>query len=200
MNCIPSLIFKPKYILMLTPIKNANISNLLLSISYINNINQIILSGGVHTLSCVVFGTQNIKKVDKISGPANYYITLAKKELFGNVGIDMLAGPSELMIICDGKINPNIIAFDFFSQLEHDKNSQCILLSNNKNYIKILYNIIYKLLIFQKNKNKGGGRTERHTSKLQPPRLAKSSFFLAKQSTYKLKMGGNRVLTEGNRI
>ncbi|WMC19512.1 MAG: histidinol dehydrogenase [Candidatus Carsonella ruddii] len=152
MNCIPSLIFKPKYILMLTPIKKANISNLLLSISYINNIDKIILSGGVHTLSCVVFGTQTIKKVNKISGPANYYITLAKKELFGNIGIDMLAGPSELMIVCDGKINPNIIAYDFFSQLEHDEKSQCILLSNNKNYVEILYKIIYKLLKFQNNK------------------------------------------------
>ncbi|BFI90871.1 histidinol dehydrogenase [Candidatus Carsonella ruddii] len=152
MNCIPALIFKPKFILMITPIKKSNISNLLLAISYINNINQIILSGGIHTLSCVVFGTQTIKKVNKISGPANYYVTLAKKELFGNVGIDMLAGPSELMIICDGKINPNIIALDFFSQLEHDEKSSCILISNNKNYIKLLYNTIYKLLKFQKNK------------------------------------------------
>ncbi|AFP83906.1 histidinol dehydrogenase [Candidatus Carsonella ruddii] len=152
MNCIPSLIFKPKFTLMLTPIKNAKISNLLISVAYINNINNILLSGGVHSLSCVVFGTKNINKINKITGPANYYITLAKKELFGNVGIDMLAGPSELMIICDGKINPNIIALDFFSQLEHDVFSKCFLISNNKNYINLLYFIIYKLLKFQNNK------------------------------------------------
>lgn len=152
MNCLPSLIYKTKKITMITPIKNGLISNLLLSISYLNNINKIIFSGGVHTISCVVFGTKNISKVDKLTGPGNYYITKAKKLLFGNIGIDMLAGPSELMIVCDSNIHPYIISYDFFSQLEHDINASCILISNNKKYLKFLFYTIYKLLIKQKNK------------------------------------------------
>lgn len=152
MNCIPSLIYKTKYICMITPIKNGFFSNLILSISYLNDIKKIIISGGVHTLSCVVYGTKIIKKVDKISGPGNYFITKSKKMFFGNVGIDMLAGPSELIILCDSYINPFIICSDFFSQLEHDYNSICYIISNNKKYLNLLFNCIYKFLILQKNK------------------------------------------------
>ncbi|MFI4878691.1 MAG: histidinol dehydrogenase [Candidatus Carsonella ruddii] len=151
MNCIPSLIYKSK-ITMITPIKNNLISNLLISISYLNNINKIILSGGVHTLSCFVYGTKNIKKVNKITGPGNLYITKAKKIFYGNIGIDMVAGPSELIIICDEYIHIDIIIYDFFSQLEHDKKTSCYLLCNNKKYLNILFNKIFLLLINQKNK------------------------------------------------
>lgn len=152
MNCSPSLIYKPKIIFMISPIKNGLISNLILSISYLNNIKKIIFSGGVHTLSCVVFGTKNIIKVDKITGPGNYFVTKAKKIFFGNIGIDMLAGPSELIIVCDSNIHPYIISLDFFSQLEHDIYASCIVLSNNKKYLNLLYKTIYKLLKIQKNK------------------------------------------------
>ncbi|BCG49272.1 histidinol dehydrogenase [Candidatus Carsonella ruddii] len=152
MNCIPSLIYRPNFICMVSPIKNGVISNTILSISYLNKINKIIFSGGVHTLSCVVFGTRNIIKVDKLTGPGNYYITKAKKIFFGSVGIDMLAGPSELIILCDGFIHPNVISYDFFSQLEHDINASCCLFTNNKKYLNLLYTKIYKLLLFQKNK------------------------------------------------
>ncbi|MFI4847188.1 MAG: histidinol dehydrogenase [Candidatus Carsonella ruddii] len=151
MNCIPSLIYNSK-IIMITPIKNNLISNLLISISYLNNIKKIVLSGGVHTLSCFVYGTKNIKKVNKITGPGNFYITKAKKIFFGNIGIDMLAGPSELIIICDEYIHIDIIICDFFSQLEHDKKTFCYILCNNKKYLNILYNKIFLLLIKQKNK------------------------------------------------
>ncbi|AFP83716.1 histidinol dehydrogenase [Candidatus Carsonella ruddii CS isolate Thao2000] len=152
MNAVPSLIHKPKKLIMITPIKNGIISNLILSISYICNINYILLSGGVHTITSVTFGTKNIKKTNKITGPGNKFVTKSKKYLFGNIGIDMLAGPSELFILCEDNLHPKIIINDFFSQLEHDINSISFLLSNNKKYLINIYNNIYKKIKYQKNK------------------------------------------------
>ena len=95
------------------------------------NVDKIYRVGGAHSIAALAWGTESIKPVDKIVGPGNIYVTIAKKKIFGDVGIDMIAGPSEILVVSDNKNNPDWIAADLLSQAEHDVNSRSILITNN---------------------------------------------------------------------
>jgi histidinol dehydrogenase len=102
--------------------------------------------GGAQAIGALAFGTESIPKVDKIAGPGNIFVTVAKKQVFGEVGIDMIAGPSELTIVCDGASNPDWIAMDLFSQAEHDEQAQSILISPEPDFLDAVQESIDKLL------------------------------------------------------
>jgi len=91
--------------------------------------------GGAQAIAALAYGTESVPKVDKIVGPGNIYVATAKRAVFGQVGIDMIAGPSEILIICDGNTDPDWIAMDLFSQAEHDEDAQSILLCPDKVFI-----------------------------------------------------------------
>jgi histidinol dehydrogenase len=102
--------------------------------------------GGAQAIAALAFGTETVPKVDKITGPGNIYVTIAKKQVFGEVGIDMIAGPSELTVICDGETDPDWIAMDLFSQAEHDEQAQSILISPDAQYLEAVRVSMARLL------------------------------------------------------
>ena len=138
MNAIPARIAGVKRIVMVNPTKNGKQSPGVLYAAKKCGINEIYSIGGAQSIGALTYGTKTIKKVDKIVGPGNIYVTSAKKEVFGEVGIDMIAGPSEITIVADENGNANWIASDLIAQAEHDINSQSILISkSNKLILKV---------------------------------------------------------------
>jgi histidinol dehydrogenase len=135
MNCIPAIIAGVKNIFMTTPSTNNNFNPAVLYAAQKCKVKEIYKVGGAQAIAALTFGTKIVKKVNKIVGPGNEYVAIAKKEVFGNVGIDMIAGPSEVTIIADTSSNPDWIASDLIAQAEHDLNAQAILITNNKNII-----------------------------------------------------------------
>ena len=146
MNSIPAKVAGVKELIMVVPAPNGVINELVLASAYVANVDLVITIGGAQAIAALAFGTQSIPKVDKIVGPGNIYVATAKRQVFGQVGIDMIAGPSEILIICDGKTNPDWIAMDLFSQAEHDEDAQAILLCPDKDFIKEVERSISKLL------------------------------------------------------
>ena len=114
--------------------------------AYLAGVHKIHTIGGAHAIAALAHGTASINKVDKIVGPGNKYVAEAKKQVFGIVGIDMIAGPSEILIIADGSINPDWIAMDMFAQAEHDQDAQAILLCPDQNYITQVHQSIQHLI------------------------------------------------------
>ena len=129
MNVIPAQIAGVKHIYMATPAKNGKINPNTLVAAKEAGVEKIFKMGGAQAIAAFAFGTQSIPKVDTICGPGNIYVALAKKAVFGNVGVDMIAGPSEVMVIADGSANPRYIAADFLSQAEHDELAACVLVT-----------------------------------------------------------------------
>ena len=146
MNSIPAKVAGVKELIMVVPAPNGVINELVLAAAYVANVDLVITIGGAQAIAALAFGTESIPKVDKIVGPGNIYVATAKRQVFGQVGIDMIAGPSEILIICDGKTNPDWIAMDLFSQAEHDEDAQAILLCPDKDFIKEVERSISKLL------------------------------------------------------
>ena len=142
MNAIPAKIAKVKKIIMCVPNPNLEV----LAAAYIAGVDEIFTIGGAQAIAALAFGTKSIEKVDKIVGPGNIYVATAKKAVFGEVGIDMIAGPSEILIICDNTTNPDWIAMDLFAQAEHDEDAQAILLCPDKAFIDKVESSIKKLL------------------------------------------------------
>ncbi len=136
MNCIPAIIAGVKEIYMTTPPSNDIFNPAVIYAAKKCGVKEIYKTGGAQAIAALTFGTKTIKKVNKIVGPGNDYVALAKKEVFGDVGIDMIAGPSEVTIIADKKSNPDWVASDLIAQAEHDVFSQSILLSNDRSLIK----------------------------------------------------------------
>ena len=136
MNCIPALIAGVKEIYMTTPCLNKFYNPAVLYAAKKCKVKEIYKVGGAQAIAALAHGTETIKKVNKIVGPGNTFVTLAKKEVFGLVGIDMIAGPSEVTIIADQSSNPKWVSADLMAQAEHDTNAQSILISNNINLIK----------------------------------------------------------------
>ncbi len=132
-----------KEIIMITPPnKDGNIKDSILAAAHISGVDKIYKVGGAQGIGALAFGTESIPKVDKITGPGNIYVTIAKKQLFGYVGIDMLAGPSEILIIADKWANPKYIAADLISQAEHDERAAAILVTSWEPIVKeVLYQI-----------------------------------------------------------
>ena len=146
MNSIPAKVAGVKELIMVVPTPNGIVNELVLAAAYVANIDLVITIGGAQAIAALAYGTESIPKVDKIVGPGNIYVATAKRQVFGQVGIDMIAGPSEILIICDGKTNPDWIAMDLFSQAEHDEDAQAILLCPDEDFIKEVERSISKLL------------------------------------------------------
>ena len=146
MNSIPAKVAGVKELIMVVPVPNGVINELVFAAAYVANVDLVITIGGAQAIAALAYGTESIPKVDKIVGPGNIYVATAKRQVFGQVGIDMIAGPSEILIICDGKTNPDWIAMDLFSQAEHDEDAQAILLCPDEEFIKEVESSISKLL------------------------------------------------------
>lgn len=119
---------------------------LIFAAAAVAGVDRLFTIGGAQAIAALAFGTQTIPRVDKITGPGNVYVAAAKKQVFGEVGIDMVAGPSELTIVCDGKTDPDWIAMDLFSQAEHDEQAQSILISTDRAFLDAVQNSINQLL------------------------------------------------------
>ena len=136
MNAVPAIVSGVKRIVITVPAVNGSISNLVLGCAKLLGIKEIYKIGGAQAVAALAFGTKKIHKVDKIVGPGNAFVATAKKKVFGNVGIDMIAGPSEILVIADNKNNPNHIAIDLLSQAEHDELAQSILITDDHEFAK----------------------------------------------------------------
>tara|TARA_Y100000385_G_scaffold270764_1_gene310109 strand:- start:4787 stop:6085 length:1299 start_codon:yes stop_codon:yes gene_type:complete len=146
MNGIPAKVAGVEELVMVVPTPNGVVNELVLAAAYIAEVDLVITIGGAQAIAALAYGTETIPKVDKIVGPGNIYVATAKRQVFGQVGIDMIAGPSEILIICDGQTNPDWIAMDLFSQAEHDEDAQAILLCPEKAFISQVEESINKLL------------------------------------------------------
>ncbi|MFL2875692.1 MAG: histidinol dehydrogenase [Candidatus Pelagibacter sp.] len=138
MNCIPAIVAGVKNIYLTTPSLNSKINPAVIYAAKKCGVKKIYKTGGAQTIAALAFGTKKFEKVDKIVGPGNAFVACAKKEVFGDVGIDMVAGPSEVSIVADKFADPNLVAADLIAQAEHDVNAQSILITNNKNLIRLV--------------------------------------------------------------
>ncbi len=136
MNAIPAKIAGVKRIVITTPARNNQLSSEILVAAHAVGVNEIYKIGGAQAIAALTFGTETIKRVDKIVGPGNSFVTEAKKQLYGYVGIDSIAGPSEILVIADKYSNPKWVAMDLLSQAEHDEEARAILVSDSKELIK----------------------------------------------------------------
>ena len=133
MNCIPAKLAGVKEIVMVTPPgKDGKIPPNILAAARICGVNRVFRVGGAQAIAALAYGTESVPRVDKIVGPGNQFVAEAKKQVFGKVGIDMVAGPSEILVIADGKCDPRIVAADLLSQAEHDKNASAVLVSDSE--------------------------------------------------------------------
>ena len=129
MNVLPAKVAGVPEIIMVVPVPGGVRNNLVIAAAEIAGADRVFTVGGAQAVAALAYGTETIPKVDKIVGPGNIYVATAKKMVFGRVGIDMIAGPSEILVLCDGESNPDWIAMDLFAQAEHDENAQSILVS-----------------------------------------------------------------------
>ena len=135
MNCIPALVAGVKNIYLTTPALGSDVNPAIIYAAKKCGVKEIYKTGGAHSIAALTYGTQTFKKVDKIVGPGNAFVALAKKEVFGEVGIDMVAGPSEVSIVADKYSKPDWIASDLIAQAEHDIFAQSILITDSKDLI-----------------------------------------------------------------
>lgn len=136
MNAIPAKVAGVEEVIMVVPTPKNVRNDLVLAAAMICKVDRVFTIGGAQAIGALAYGTKTIPKVDKLVGPGNAYVTAAKRQVYGSVGIDMLAGPSEILIICDGMTDPDWITMDLFSQAEHDELAQAILLSPDPKFIK----------------------------------------------------------------
>ena len=130
MNCVPAKIAGCSEIVMVTPAKEGKIKPVILAAASIAGVDRIFKIGGAQAVAALAYGTESVPKVDKIVGPGNAFVAEAKKQVFGTVDIDMIAGPSEILVVADGTNNPAHIAADLLSQAEHDKMATAVLITN----------------------------------------------------------------------
>jgi len=148
MNCIPAMVAGVKEIFMTVPSANGKINSGVLYAANKCKVKKIYKLGGAQAIAALAFGTETVSKVDKIVGPGNEYVALAKKEVFGDVGVDMFAGPSEVTVIADKYSKPDWVAADLIAQAEHDQMSQSILITDSEDTIFKVKNFINKQLRF----------------------------------------------------
>lgn len=146
MNAIPAKVAGVPHVVMVTPTPGGVRNPMVLAAAAIAGVDQVFAIGGAQAVGALAFGTQSIPAVDKIVGPGNAYVASAKRRVFGTVGIDMIAGPSEILVICDGKTSPDWIAMDLFSQAEHDELAQAILLCPDTGFLDAVEASIARLL------------------------------------------------------
>ena len=136
MDALPAKVAGVKEIVMTTPATNGYINNIVLAAAYIAGVDRVFKVGGAQAIAALAYGTESIPKVDKIVGPGNIYVALAKKMVFGKVDIDMIAGPSEILIIADETANPKFVAADMLSQAEHDELASSVVITNSEDLAK----------------------------------------------------------------
>ena len=146
MNALPALVAGVKERVLVSPINLEKSSEILLAAGYLAEVTEFYRMGGAQAIAALAFGTEKLKKVDKIVGPGNAYVAEAKRQLYGKVGIDSVAGPSEVLIVADNNNNPEWIAIDLLSQAEHDENAQSILITNDEKFAKDVEDQVIKLL------------------------------------------------------
>lgn len=146
MNAIPAQVAGVPEIVMVSPAPRGEMNDLVLAAAYIAGVERVITIGGAQAVAALAYGTASIPKVDKIVGPGNIYVATAKRAVFGLVDIDMIAGPSEILVVCDGQTDPDWVAMDLFSQAEHDEDAQAILISPDKAFLAEVERSITRLL------------------------------------------------------
>lgn len=146
MNAIPASVAGVPEVVMVVPAPGGVLNELVLAAAAIAGVNRVFTIGGAQAIAALAYGTQTIPQVDKIVGPGNIYVATAKREVFGQVGIDMIAGPSEILVVCDGQSNPDWIAMDLFSQAEHDEDAQAILISPDRDFLGQVLESMNRLL------------------------------------------------------
>jgi histidinol dehydrogenase len=146
MNAIPAKVAGVPELIMVVPTPDGEINKLVLAAAAIAGVDRVFTIGGAQAVAALAYGTETIPKVDKITGPGNTFVATAKRMVFGVVGIDMIAGPSEILVVCDGKTDPDWIAMDLFSQAEHDEEAQSILVCPDVEFIQQVKHSIETLL------------------------------------------------------
>jgi histidinol dehydrogenase len=146
MNALPAKVAGVQELIMVVPTPAGEINELVLAAAAICEVDQVFAIGGAQAVAALAYGTQTVPGVDKIVGPGNIYVATAKRLVYGHVGIDMIAGPSEILVVCDGKTDPKWIAMDLFSQAEHDEDAQAILVSDDEQFLDAVSAQIQRLL------------------------------------------------------
>lgn len=146
MNAIPAKVAGVTEVVMVVPTPRGELNELVLAAAYVAGVDRVFTVGGAQAVAALAYGTESVPQVDKIVGPGNIYVATAKRHVFGQVGIDMIAGPSEILVVCDGQTDPDWIAMDLFSQAEHDEDAQSILVSPDAVFLDAVEASIRKLL------------------------------------------------------
>ena len=146
MNAIPAKVAGVQEVIMVVPTPDGARNPLVLAAAYLAGVDRVFTIGGAQAVGALAYGTKTVPAVDKIVGPGNAYVAAAKRRVFGIVGIDMIAGPSEILVLCDGSSDPDWVAMDLFSQAEHDEQAQSILLCPDASFIKQVQASMNKLL------------------------------------------------------
>ncbi|MCR6650643.1 MAG: histidinol dehydrogenase [Cellvibrionaceae bacterium] len=146
MNAIPAHVAGVPEIVVVSPTPRGEVNDLVLAAAAVAGVDRVLTIGGAQAVAALAYGTKTVPKVDKIVGPGNIYVATAKRAVFGLVAIDMIAGPSEILVICDGKTDPDWVAMDLFSQAEHDEDAQAILISHDRAFLDAVEASIARLL------------------------------------------------------
>lgn len=146
MNAVPAKVAGVKELIMVSPTPNGEFNDMVLAAAHLSGVDRVFRVGGAQAVSALAHGTHTIPKVDKITGPGNIFVATAKKQVFGKVGIDMIAGPSEVLVIADDSVDPDWVAMDLFAQAEHDEIAQSILLTESELMSEKVQQSINKLL------------------------------------------------------
>ena len=146
MNAIPAKVAGVPELIMVVPTPNGELNELVLAAAAISDVDKVFSIGGAQAVGALAYGTETVPQVDKIVGPGNIYVATAKRMVFGTVGIDMIAGPSEILVVCDGETDPDWIAMDLFSQAEHDEDAQSIFVCPDADFIEKVAESIDKLI------------------------------------------------------
>ena len=146
MNAIPAKVAGVRELVMVVPTPGGETNQLVLAAAKLAGIDRVFRIGGAQAIAALAYGTETVPAVEKIVGPGNIYVATAKKLVFGQVGIDMIAGPSEILVICDGQTDPEWITADLFSQAEHDEDAQAILLCPDRTYLDTVESCIRRML------------------------------------------------------
>ncbi len=146
MNAIPAKVAGVPEVVMVVPAPKGELNDLVLAAAYVAGVDKIFTVGGAQAVAALAYGTESVPQCDKIVGPGNIFVATAKRAVFGQCGIDMIAGPSEILVVCDGQTDPDWIAMDLFSQAEHDEDAQSILISSDAAFLDRVQASINKLL------------------------------------------------------
>jgi histidinol dehydrogenase len=146
MNAVPAKVAGVGELVMTVPTPDGQVNDLVLAAARISGVDRVFRIGGAQAVAALAYGTETVPRVDKIVGPGNIYVATAKRLVFGEVGIDMIAGPSEVVIVADGSVDPDWVAMDLFAQAEHDELAQSILITTDKDYVDKVARAIDRLL------------------------------------------------------